>query len=362
MSIFRLRVVCSACRCNVMTSTDNTPFHLQGHLDQLYDNGDRQFTFRASDQQAFARWQAQFRVALKQCLAVSDDSLPENPSTRLLSSTNKGTYTEEKYALNVGDVLAPMYMLIPNQPSPYVPVLAFHGHGSGVQLILGNDAAEIQAREQSASDDNFAQRLAEDGYLVCALEQRGFGERVTDRFNNDKQNACRHLAFEYMLNGQTLLGKRIQDAMIAINYLQQRADVHFDLLASVGFSGGGTTALFLSVLDERIHSTIVASYFCAFKQSILGVAHCECNYVPGILTLGEIGDITALIAPRNLCIISGERDPIFPIDGVKSQLTTVERAYALLNATNACTCLIHDGAHVHRHDLCSPWLNAHTVK
>lgn len=341
--------------------TNNPTFQLQGHLDQLYGDADRQFVLRAKDPHEFASWQAQFRGALKQCLALRDDPLPEIPEAHLLSSTDKGTYSEEKYALHVGDVIAPMVILVPNHPPPYVPVLAFHGHGSGVQLILGNDPTEVQTRGQSASDDNFAQRLAEDGYLVCALEQRGFGERVTDQFNNDKQNSCRHLAFEYMLNGQTLLGKRIQDAMLAVNYLKQRTDVRFDLLASIGFSGGGTTALFLSALDARIHSTVIASYFCAFKHSILGVAHCECNYVPGILKLGEMGDITALIAPRNLCIVSGKRDHIFPIDGVKSQLKIVDRAYTIMNASNACTCLIHEGGHAHRHDLCSPWLKAHST-
>lgn len=341
--------------------TEHPSFHLQRSLDAHYQRAKRQFAFRASDPQEFAEWQTQFRAALKDLLGIVDENLPQIPQATLLSSTDKGAYTEEKYALDVGDSLAPLYMLIPKTAPPYIPVLAFHGHGTGVNVILGNDPDEIHNREQNPSDNNFAQRLAEDGFLVCALEQRGFGERVTDQVDANTHNSCRHLAFEYMLNGQTLLGKRLMDAMIAVNYLKGRDDLQFDVLASIGFSGGGTTALFLSALDDRIHSTVVSSYFCSFKQSILGVSHCECNYVPGILELGEMGDIAALTAPRNLCIVCGRNDPIFPISGVDEQIKTVDRAYALLNASDACTRITHDGGHAHPHEVCSQWLKTRTT-
>lgn len=332
------------------------PFHLQPSLDQLYKESAQKFAFQGETPQALEEWQAQFQDALSQLLGLNGRISLQIPHAQKLHSTDKGAYFEEKYALDVGDSLAPLYLLIPKTEPPYMPVLAFHGHGSGVQLILGNDLDEIQTREKRASDDNYAQLLAEEGYFVGALEQRGFGERVTAQVNENSQNSCRHLAFEYMLNGRSLLGERLRDAMLAINFLQQRGDIIFDSLASVGFSGGGTTAMFLSALDDRIQSTIVASYFCSFKQSILGVPHCECNYVPGILELAEMGEIAALIAPRNLSILTGENDPIFPIAGVCEQIKTVERAYQVMNAEESCTLIVHDGAHTFRHDLASEWL------
>jgi hypothetical protein len=122
-----------------------------------------------------------------------------------------------------------------------------------------------------------------------------------------------------------------------------------------GHSGGGTTALWLSALDDRITVCVPSCYFCSFKHSILGMHHCECNYVPGILQYAEMGDLAALVAPRPLRIIAGERDPIFPIEGVREQYETVQRAYQLLDAAERCSLAVHPGEHSHHHGNTREW-------
>ena len=104
------------------------------------------------------------------------------------------------------------------------------------------------------------------------------------------------------------------------------------MLGATGNSGGGTTTLWLAAIDERITVAVPSCYFCSFRASILGLRHCECNYVPGILELAEMGELAALLAPRPMRVIAGERDPIFPIAGVREQYRTAERAWALANA------------------------------
>ena len=80
-----------------------------------------------------------------------------------------------------------------------------------------------------------------------------------------------------------------------------------------------------------------------FRASILGLRHCECNYVPGILELAEMGELAALLAPRPMRVIAGERDPIFPIEGVREQYRTAERAWALANAPECISLSVHPG-------------------
>ena len=324
-----------------------TDFTLQAHLDHLYYDQPRRLAFQAESLDAFETWKQELRAEVLRLLGLTGRQPPANPQAERLQSVDRGAYVEEKYALDVGEsVAAPMFILIPKAEPPYKAIMAFHGHGPGVQSII--------------SGDGFARGLALAGYLVCAVEQRGFGERVTDqRSGPTDERSCRHLAFEYMMEGRSLLGERCWDGMVAISYVKNRPDIVPDTLGCTGHSGGGTAALWLGAIEPRITVNVVESYFCSFKQSILGVEHCECNYVPGILPLAEMGELGALFAPRPLRIVSGEQDPIFPVEGVRQQFETVKRAYALWDAADGCAMVIHPGGHTYDLDAAVEWFGAY---
>ena len=332
-------------------------FHLQTHLDNIYKDTEHQYGFKAQNLDEAQDWQGQFREALFNALKISGRDLVV-PNVEKLSATDKGTYIEEKHTLHIDDVETPMYVLMPKSDPPYRSVLAFHGHGKlGVHTILGNYQDATIAKTHRDNNDNFAQRLAEDGFLVCAIEQRGFGERVTEQITNPQNgNSCRHLAFSYLLHDRTLLGERVWDAMNAVIYVLSRDDVIADDLCCIGFSGGGTTTLFLSAVDERIKRTVIQGYFCTLKKSILSVEHCECNYVPSLLTFGETGDVAGLIAPRPVRIISGETDPIFPIEGVREQYERLEHIYDVFDAGSNCSMATHPHGHRFDYELVQTWL------
>ena len=276
-----------------------------------------------------------------------------------LQSVDCGSYQEEKYSLAVGEgVQTPMYLLIPKTEPPYTPVLAFHGHDPSVNYILGHYPDEATAVHNRSRHNNYAQALAEAGCLVCAVEQRGMGERLTGQTGEAAvPRSCRHLAFSYLLHGRTLLGERCWDGICALNYLQTRSDVRPGLFGCTGHSGGGTTALFLAALDVRLTAVVISGYFCSFQASILGMQHCACNYVPGILQLGEMGDLAAMIAPRPLCLVNGRTDPLFPIQGAIEQFETVKKAYAANGRPEACQLTIHPGEHVYHLPASRSWFD-----
>jgi dienelactone hydrolase len=294
-------------------------------------------------------------------LGLSGRSAPSNPAAERVQAIDRGDYVEEKYALDVGDVVpAPMYVLVPKTAPPYKAIMAFHGHAPSVQYMLGNYPDEAIAAERLSKDANYAQALAQAGYLVCAVEQRGFGERVSDqRIPPENENTCRHLSFEYLMQGRTMVGERCWDGMVAISYMLNRPDVVAGTLGATGNSGGGTTTLWLSAIDERITTPVVSCYFCSFHHSILGMRHCECNYVPRILDLAEMGDLAALIAPRPLRIIAGEQDPIFPAEGVRQQFETLKRAYALWDADDKVSLTFHPGEHAYNIPMAKAWFGAY---
>lgn len=338
---------------NVAMDKDSRNFGLQAHLDHLYATQPRRLALRAETPAELRLWQSELRAEIIRLLSLEGRAPLPPPDARHLCSEDRGDYVEELHSLDVGEsVRLPVYLLRPKTRPPWKPIIVFHGHVPSVQYILGNYPDGQTERERLASDNNYAQALARQGYLVCAPEQRGFGERVSDQH---MPGGCRHLAFSYLLEGRTLLGERLRDARQAIDWLLQSEDVAPGVLGATGNSGGGTTTLWLAAIEERVSVAVPACYFCSFKASILGVFHCECNYVPGILELAEMGELAGLIAPRPLRVIAGERDPIFPIAGVREQYHTAERAWALSGAPERLSLGVHPGEHAYHHDLSHAW-------
>ena len=331
-------------------------FSLQPHLDKLYSSYPRKFSFNARTLKDYLIWQKAFRTELTRVLG-----LEKHPSASLavesIQNIDRGSYIEDKLSLDVGEgVQAPIYLLTPKQEPPYKPILVFHGHDPSAQYCLGNYPDKETARANLAIDNNYAQALAKAGYLVCVVEQRGMGERLSDVVPELTARSCRHLSFFYQLHGRTLLGERIWDGMCAATYLLSRKDIAGGL-GCTGHSGGGTTALFLSALNERIKTFLVSGYFNSFRGSILAMEHCECNYVPGILELAEMGDVAALIAPRPFCALNGETDEIFPVTFAREQFGTVRKAYKLHNASHACKLSIHSGGHAYNNQVSRDWFS-----
>ena len=333
---------------------------MQTHLDYLYHSQRREFAFAASDLLEYRVWKTAFRSRLSSILGLSE-RLADELNPHQLYAYDRGDYWEEKYTLAVGEgVQTPLYLLTPKQPPPYQPLLVFHGHEPSAQYCMGIYPDQETAQQNLAIDNNYAQALARAGYLVSVVEQRGFGERQS-RVSSENKNSCRHLAFHYLSHGRTLLGERIWDGMCAASFLLSHPQAT-NKLGCIGHSAGGTTALWLAALDERIRAVLVSGYFNSFHDSILALEHCECNVVPGILALAELGDLAALIAPRPFCALNGRQDPIFPFHAAQSQFETVQRAYDLHNAAGACCLIAHPEGHVYNHQLACKWFTEWLVQ
>lgn len=328
-------------------------FGLQPHLEHVYAKQPRRMALRAETAEELRRWQGELRAEVVRLLGLAERAPLPPPDAQQLASRDRGDYVEELHALVVGEAAKlPVYLLRPKTKPPWKPIIVFHGHDPSVQYVLGNYPDARTTREQLALDNNYAQALARQGYLVCAPEQRGFGTRLSDQHTT---KSCRHLFFSYLLEGRTLLGERCRDGQQAIDWLLARDDVTPGALGATGNSGGGTTTLWLAAIEPRITVAVPSCYFCSFKASILDIVHCECNYVPGILEMAEMGELAALLAPRPMRVIAGERDPIFPIAAVREQYRTAERAWALAGAPERLSLAVHPGEHAYHHASSHDW-------
>ncbi len=148
-----------------------------------------------------------------------------------------------------------------------------------------------------------------------------------------------------LLVGRTPTGDRVWDISRLIDWAFEILPVDKGRVAITGNSTGGTISLFAAALDERIALSAPGSYFCTFAGSIGSIQHCECNYIPGLLTLGEMADVAGLIAPRPLMAINGKEDPIYPIDEVHKAFEHLKKIYAVAGEPVNVELYVVEGGH-----------------
>jgi len=312
----------------------------------LYERRGRELGFNATSLEEWREWRARLREKLVELLGGL--RYPRrDPSPAVKGEWHRGGVTVTKLEFWSDEFnLVPAYLLKPRTGGE-AAVLALHGHGYGKEEITGFDAKGQPRSIGEGYQKDFAFRLAERGFTVLAIDQCGFGERreEEDVERGADASSCWQLSTWALLYGENALGRRVWDAMRSIDFLEGLNWVRPGRIGVMGISGGGTTALFTSALDDRVAATVVSGYLNTFKDSILSIRHCIDNYVPGILKYAEMYDVAALIAPRPLFIEAGARDPIFPLEPALRAAGVVRRAYELLGAAERFVVDVFDGGH-----------------
>lgn len=312
----------------------------------LYEE-ERIYEFRAQTVDEWKVWREDLKKKLIELLSGFSERVPLEPE--ILERKEFKDYIRERVIFNSAPKVSVVgYLLIPKDIKLPAPgVIALHGHGYGKDDIVGiwEDGTERTIPDGYQKD--FGVSLAKNGFVTFAIEQACFGERrePEDIAKDKYQSSCRKVSFWAMLLGKTVLGMRVWDVMRAIDYLETREEVDRSRIGAMGISGGGMTTLFSSALDERIKAAVVSGYLNTFKDSILSIYHCECNYVPGILRYAEMYDIAGLIAPRALLVESGTKDNIFPIKATEFAVSKVKKVYELLGVLDKFGLDIFEGRH-----------------
>ena len=320
---------------------------------QLYDPASASLRFQAANLAQAEAWQKHVRPALRATLGFSDLP-PADLMPTMLERVERPDHIREKWLLQTWQgALMPVYLLYPRSgAAPFPTVLAFAGHGYGVKDILGLWENGEERLETDGYQQDFGLELCRQGFMVVAPEIACFGERQTDFGYLDQAlgspipSTCEqsaHLAFHL---GGSVAGLRVHDALRLVDWLESRPDVDMRRLGAMGISGGGMHTLFSTCLDERIRACVISGYFSTFKDSVLAMSHCDCNFVPGLQRFGEMYDLIGLVAPRPVLVEAGTHDPIFPIAAVEASVKIArERVYRLWDAEGSFETDIFEGRH-----------------
>jgi len=318
---------------------------------QFYRPDKAPYRFCAATLAAAKTWQRRTRLQLAKIVGFQDQ-----PRTSLrprqLEKKDKGDYIREKIVIATAPRSSmPVYLLIPKGARRPLPtVIAFHGHGYGVKDIVGLWEDGSERHTPSGYHKDFAVALCRRGFLVAAPEIACFGERQTDFSHLSKDRSpvpstCTHAAMLAFHLGKSVVGMRVWDAKRLVDYLRTRPEADISRLGAMGISGGGMHTFFSACLDTRIKACVISGYFCTFRDSILGMFHCPCNFVPGLHRFGEEHDLAGLIAPRPMLIESASRDEIFPAWATRKALAAARRVYKVWGAEENVKADFFEGRH-----------------
>lgn len=331
-------------------------------LDRLLRTSSREYGYDGQTGSAFTSWQDTVRRELSTVLGIpvirdagSCDLDPE-----CLETDVRDGYEIERWRVRTEPgVHVPFYLLVPEDGEPPYPVvLTIHGHcEDGKELTVGNVAAD--RAEITEEHRDFARQAVRQGYAAIAPDMRAFGELAGPNVEAEGYRSCTRLQKTAQLFGRTLAGERTWDVLRLLDVVENEPTLDADRIAITGHSGGAAVSLFAAALDERLAPVTLNAYFCTFEDSIVAIDHCECNYVPGILRVGKMWDIAGAIAPRPVAVVTGEEDPIFPVEGTRSAFSRLQEIYRNAGAGDACELSVESGAHRYYPDGIWPVVKAH---
>jgi len=298
---------------------------------------------RKKSYEAFEAWQDKARTRLQALLGLpleyapanfriewTDDTCPDFSEIRFLFTSEPGT-----------DVCC--HLLLPkNAPEKLPLVICLQGHTTGMHISLGRAKFPGDEGNISSIDNDFAIQAVSRGQAALTIEQRGFGERGGTPNGPD----CYQISMQALLLGRTLVGERCWDVSRAIDVVcEQFPQIDSSKIAIMGNSGGGTAAFYSAALDTRIAAAMPSCAFSTYLDSIACQYHCSCNFIPGIMNDFDMGDVAGLIAPRPLVIVTGQDDPIFPVEPAKQQADITRRLYDSAQADENFRHVIGPGDH-----------------
>jgi dienelactone hydrolase len=327
-----------------------TMYDAAKHFAALYSTVPSEFAFRATTRAEWRAWRDAFRPRLRRALGIDNmehDLAGFTPHAEMGQSEDMGDHVRESWHLWVEPTVPlPFYLLRPKPAPGRLPlVLTPHGHNHPhIYAGIAHDAEEEKSMCEGERD--IARQAVQEGYIVIAPTTRAFGETRTEADQREnKTHSCRIELLHGMLVGRTPIGERVWDVSRLIDWAIARPDVDGRRIAITGNSGGGTTTIFAAACETRITVAVPSCSFCTFQGSIGSIHHCDCNYVPGMLRLGEMYDVAGLIAPRPFRAIAGQGDDIFPIEHVRHAFGRLKSIYTVAGAADDCQLYVGEGGH-----------------
>jgi len=231
----------------------------------------------------------------------------------------------------------PAYLLVPRDLQDKVPgVLCVHPtYEFGKDIVVG-----ISGKPNR----NYAEELAERGYVTLAPDYPGYGD-------------CKETGktlYDHGYVSATMKG--IWNHMRGIDLLQSLPEVDPQRIGSIGHSLGGHNALFVGLFDARVKVMVSSCGFNTFYKyyngDLTGWSHN--GYMPRIASLYgknpakmpfDFTELLGVLAPRAVFVNAPLRDANFEVSGVRDCIRAAEPVFALYGAEDNLVAIYPDAEH-----------------
>lgn len=255
-----------------------------------------------------------------------------------------GQATVERLSLEVEPgIHVPMLLVLPPRPEKTrLPVV--------VAVAQEGKQAFLKQRADAIAE------LLQNGVAVCLPDVRGTGEtRATGESRHFRGGSATLSQAELML-GQSLIGSRLRDVRSVLRYLRSRPELAADRVALWGDSFapvngpernlrvpldvdkfpaaaeplGGLLALLAPLFEDQVRAVHIHNGLASY-QTLLQSPFCYVPHeavVPDALTVSDLGDVAAVLAPRPLRLEG-------LVDGLNRKMPANEVAVAYAPAQQA---------------------------
>ena len=299
----------------------------------------------------YSVWKKNARSKLHTLLGLDRMTWCE-PDPQLISSEKQDGYTREKWTIRIEpDVIMTFYRLVPDgiaEGEKRPAIIATHGHGScGKEAVAGNGFFPELAEAIRVHNYDYGAAAVKKGAIVFCPDARGFGERREINMQRDDagsrlSSSCYYLNFMALPLGQCVAGMWVWDLMRLTDYIETLPCVDREKIGCIGLSGGGLQVLYFTAMEDRIAYAACCGYFYGFRQALLELYNCSCNYIPHMWENFDVGDIGSLIAPRPFVIETGDADPLNGSGGLGNVIPYVEQVRSAYRLFGKEELLCHD--------------------
>ena len=333
------------------------PEQLSPHMyhEYLLKNQKKQLAY--TDDVDFEQWRGQVREKLAELLGHTPERVPAN--VRIEWEKEHETFTETRFVFDSAPMTSvPCHLLVPKAVKKPCPVvICLQGHSSGMHISLARAKFENDEKLIAGGDRDFALQAVRQGYAALVMEQRGFGERRSEkkfRRAPDGATTCDVPSSVALLLGRTMIGERVWDICRLIDVISEFPQLDPERIGCMGNSGGGTATYYAACMDERIKIAMPSCSVCSLDQSIGIMRHCICNFIPRMAEYFDMGDLSCLIAPRKLVVVAGEKDVGFLLPGTLDAFGVIQKVYDKADYPENCRLVLGPEGHRFYGDLSWP--------
>ncbi|MBQ4629930.1 MAG: hypothetical protein IJB70_02975 [Clostridia bacterium] len=325
------------------------------YISNLFEN---EPSMRYDGKEDFAKWQKKSYAKLWELLGLDKMVKCENDDFAVEDEEQRDGYKKLHFTFQTEPGLyTPCYALLPDDTKNVKGVvICIQGHSTGMHISIGEPHYERDNASIAGGDRDFANRAIKEGYAAICMEQRYMGE---SGYSKDGSPSCitEGRGLPSLLLGRCAIGERVWDVMRLIDVIKKYYPDYAKKIICLGNSGGGTTTFYATCIDERIECGVPSCAVCTYKDSIVDLYHCCCNYIPGVGEFFDMGDLAGLVAPRNMVIVNGLKDNIFPDFGVQKTFAIAQNAFEAAGCKDNVRLVTGPEGHRFYADLAWPVIN-----